>query len=74
METYPIRLIVADAGPLIVLSRVWELRLLRQVFARVCITNAVRDELLAGGVFPEPTEIAALAGVGEVAAHRSQVG
>lgn len=52
MATPPVRLIIADAGPLIILSRVGELGLLRQVFGQVCITDAVRDELLGGGTFP----------------------
>jgi predicted nucleic acid-binding protein len=48
----PVRLTIADAGPLIVLSRVGKLDLLQQVFGQLCITDAVRDELLAGGAFP----------------------
>lgn len=52
MAAHPVRLIIADAGPLIVLSRVAELGILQQVFGKVCITDAVRDELLAGGTFP----------------------
>lgn len=59
MATHPVRLILADAGPLIVLSRVGELGILRQVFGQVCITDAVRDERLAGGTFPGQAEIAA---------------
>ena len=49
-EAHP-RLIVADAGPLIVLSKLGELALLRRVFGRVCITQVVHAELLAGGPF-----------------------
>ncbi len=59
MARFPVRLIIADAGPLIVLSRVKKLDLLRQVFGQVCITDTVRDELLAGGVFPGQAEIQA---------------
>lgn len=59
MATRSVRLIIADAGPLIVLSRFGQLDLLRQVFERACITDAVRDELLAGGIFPGQTEIEA---------------
>ena len=35
MATPPVRLIIADAGPLIILSRVRELGLLQQVFGQV---------------------------------------
>lgn len=59
MAGFIVRLIIADAGPLIVLSRVGKLDLMRQVFGRVCITDAVRDEILAGGVFPGQAEIEA---------------
>lgn len=59
MASHAVRLIIADAGPLIVLSRVGELGLLRQVFGQVCITDAVRDELLAGGSFAGQAEIEA---------------
>ena len=59
MARRPVRLIIADAGPLIVLSRVGELGLLRHVFGQVCITIAVRDELLAGGTFPGQAAIEA---------------
>lgn len=57
MAVPPVRLIIADAGPLIVLSRVGQLGILQQVFGKVCITDAVQDELLAGGTFPGQTEI-----------------
>ncbi len=53
------RLIIADAGPLLILSRVGELGLLEKVFGRVCMTDAVRDEVFAGGTFPGQTAIAA---------------
>lgn len=59
MASHPVRLIIADAGPLIVLSRVGELGLLRQVFGQVCITDAVRGELLAGGTSAGQVEIKA---------------
>ena len=58
MATHTVRLIIADAGPLIVLSRVGKLGLLRQVFGQMCITDAVQGELLAGGPFPGQAEIA----------------
>ena len=48
------RVVIADAGPLIALARVDSLDLLRQLFGRVCITAAVRDEILpAGSTFPD---------------------
>lgn len=62
MASHPVRLIIADAGPLIVLSRVGGLGLLRQVFGQVCITDAVRDELFEGGNFAGQAEIEAALG------------
>ena len=56
-EAHP-RLIVADAGPLIVLSKLGELVLLPRVFGKVCITQVVHAELPAGGSFPGPGAIA----------------
>ncbi len=52
-------LIVADAGPLIVLSRIRRLNLLPQVFGEVWVTDVVRHELLGQGAFPGQTEITA---------------
>ena len=52
MEAARPRLIVADAGPLIVLSKLGELALLPRVFGKVSITHVVHAELLAGGSFP----------------------
>lgn len=40
------RPIIADAGPLIALSRIGRLALLEQVFGEVWITETVRHELL----------------------------
>jgi predicted nucleic acid-binding protein len=51
--------IIADAGPLIALSRIGRLALLEQVFGEVWITETVRHELLSQGDFPGQTEIAA---------------
>ena len=56
-EAHP-RLIVADAGPLIVLSKLGELALLPRVFGRVSITQVVYAELLPGGSFPGQGAIA----------------
>ena len=57
------RPIIADAGPLIALSRIGRLVLLEQVFGEVWITETVRDELLGSGNFPGQEEITtALAG------------
>ena len=52
-------LIIADAGPLIVLSRIGRLNLLPQVFGEVWVTDVVRHELLGQGAFPGQAEIAA---------------
>jgi predicted nucleic acid-binding protein len=41
-----LRVVIADAGPLIALARIEALYLLRQLFGRVCITTTVRDEIL----------------------------
>lgn len=58
METQRSRLIVADAGPLLVLSRIGELGLLPGIFGDVSITHVVRDELIHGGNFPGQDDIA----------------
>ncbi len=58
MEAAHLRLIVADAGPLIVLSKLGELGLLPRVFGEVWITEVVHAELLAGGSFPGQDAIA----------------
>ena len=52
-------LIIADAGPLIVLSRIGRLNLLPQVFGEVWVTDVVRHELLGQGAFAGQAEIAA---------------
>ena len=58
MAAQPVRLIVAGAGPLIVLSRMDQLGILQALFSRVAITNAVHDELFAGGNFPGQSRLA----------------
>jgi predicted nucleic acid-binding protein len=57
METERGELIIADAGPLIVLSRIGRLDLMKQVFGGATITQFVRDELLCGGQFPGQSDI-----------------
>lgn len=53
------RVVIADAGPLIALARVDSLDLLRQLFGRVCITAAVRDEILPAALtFPDADSLA----------------
>ncbi|MFT3780066.1 MAG: DUF3368 domain-containing protein [Ottowia sp.] len=48
------RVVIADAGPLIALARIDALDLLRGLFGRVCITVAVRDEILpTAASFPD---------------------
>jgi predicted nucleic acid-binding protein len=39
-------IVIADAGPLIALSRIGKLGLLKQLFQQISITNIVRDEIL----------------------------
>ncbi len=46
------RVIIADAGPLIALSRGDALPLLNALFGQVWMTDTVRDEICSGGVFP----------------------
>jgi len=38
--------VIADAGPIIALSRIDKLELLKQIFQQVVITETVRDEIL----------------------------
>ena len=40
------KIVIADAGPLIALSRIDRLPLLRQLFKEVVITETIRDEIL----------------------------
>ena len=40
------KIVIADAGPLIALSRIGKLNLLQQLFQQVIITTTVRDEIL----------------------------
>ena len=40
------RVVIADAGPLIALSRIGKLDLLQQLFQQIIITSIVRDEIL----------------------------
>src|SRR5260364_165831 len=49
--------VVADAEPLIALSRLGELELLQQLLGEVWITSVVRQELLDAGSFQGQTEI-----------------
>lgn len=46
-------LLVADAGPLIALAKCGQLELLEQLFERVHVPQAVVDEVLMGGHWPE---------------------
>ncbi len=51
------QLVVADAGPLIVLSLIGRLNLLSQVFGEVWVAEAVRHELMGQGTFPGQAEL-----------------
>ena len=53
------RLVAADASPLIGLASAGAFGLLRELFATVTVTTAVRDEVLAGGVLPGVSELEA---------------
>lgn len=50
--------VIADAGPLIALSRIDALDLLRDLFARVLVTVEVRDEALPAADYPGKAIIA----------------
>ena len=47
------RVVIADAGPLIGLARIDRLGLLQGLFGQVTVTTQVAQELLAGGPFPD---------------------
>jgi predicted nucleic acid-binding protein len=51
------RVVVADAGPLIALSLVGQLDLLRELFNRIEISNQVGAEVLDAGTFPGQAEV-----------------
>lgn len=63
------RVVIADAGPLIALSRVDQLFLLRDLFGTVEITRQIRAEVLAGGNFPGQDTIAAALQAGWLRCH-----
>ena len=50
--------VIADAGPLIALSRIDALDLLRGLFGQVLVTEQIRDEALPAGDYPGKTIIA----------------
>lgn len=52
-----LRLVVADASPLIGLASAGTLDLLRHLFGGVAITSTVRDEVLADGQRPGASEL-----------------
>lgn len=58
------RVVIADAGPLIALSRIAALPLLDRLFGEVWITEAVRREVCDGGAFAGQTEIQAALATG----------
>jgi len=57
------RVVIADAGPLIALARIDSLDLLRQVFGAVVLTSVVADEI---GIPGSPDAGTARAGVGPI--------
>ena len=52
------RVVIADAGPLIALARIGQLNLLPQLFANVAVTKTVAMEVSQGGDFPDTQAIA----------------
>jgi uncharacterized protein len=59
-----VSVVVADAGPLIALSRVTDLSVLRAVFTRALVTRTVLDECLARPDRPEGAHIQAAVDAG----------
>ncbi|CDI01793.1 conserved hypothetical protein [Candidatus Competibacter denitrificans Run_A_D11] len=59
-------LIIADAGPLIALSRIGELELLHGVFDQVCVTLEVQAEALPKADYPGKADLAAAFAAGWV--------
>lgn len=53
------RIVIADASPLIGLASIESFDLLRKLFSRIVVTEAVRDEVLAGTGLPGASELAA---------------
>lgn len=58
--------VVIDASPIIGLSKAGRFDLLQQIFGKVVVTKAVRDEILAGGNLPGAAEIEAAVEAGWV--------
>lgn len=58
--------VVIDASPIIGLSKAGRFDLLQQIFGKVVVTKAVRDEILAGGNLPGAGEIEAAVEAGWV--------
>jgi predicted nucleic acid-binding protein len=46
VKTKLMKVVIADAGPLIALSRIAQLVLLQKIFKKITITDTVRDEIL----------------------------
>jgi predicted nucleic acid-binding protein len=63
------RIVIADAGPLIALSRVHQLALLQALFGTVATTGQIRSEVLDGGHFPGQEAIAAALQAGWLQRH-----
>lgn len=53
------RVVIADAGPLIALARIDQLGLLPSLFGQVSVTTQIAQELLDGGAFPDARVLAA---------------
>lgn len=63
------RVVIADAGPLIALSRIRQLSLLRGLFGTVAITEQIRGEMLDHGPFPGQEAIVATLQAGWLRSH-----
>lgn len=63
------RVVIADAGPLIALTRVGSLALLHRLFGEVDTTEPIRCAVLASGDFPEQTAVAQAMAAGWLRSH-----
>jgi len=68
------RFVAADSSPLIGLAAAGAFELLRDLFGRVTVTTAVRDEVLAGGLLPGAAQLRSGVRDGWIAVVRSPSG
>ena len=66
----PLRVVIADAGPLICLARVDHLWVLRDLFGEVALCDAVAAEVLDGGDFADSARVRAALDAGWMRVQR----